>query len=786
MALKEYKPGTTFTGIMGRTFEVSQPAWPQPLRAAQGAPNVLFIVLDDVGFAQLGCFGSPIRTPNIDALAADGLRYANMHTAALCSPTRACLLTGRNHHSNHMASITEVSMGYPGYDGYIPFENGFLSEILLQHGYNTYCVGKWHLTPAEATSPAGPFERWPLGRGFERYYGFLGAETNQYYPDLVRDNAQVEPEKRPEQGYHLTEDLADKAIGMIADAKQVAPSKPFFLYFAPGAMHAPHHVPKEWPDRYKGAFDGGWDAYREAAFARQKEMGIVPEDTVLSRHDPDVPDWKSLPPHEQRLYARMMEVFAGFLEHTDHHIGRLIKFLKEIGEYDNTMIMLVSDNGASPEGGPTGSINENDFFNNVKDSLENALEAIDEIGGPNHYNHYPWGWTHAGNTPFRRWKRETYRGGISDPLIVSWPKGMKTRGEVRHQYVHAIDLLPTVLEALGLETPTKIRGVAQAPVEGVSFADSFDEANAPDRHLTQYFEMIGHRSLYHDGWRAVCPWPGQSFIESGRFFGAPLNHDELVALDADGWELYHVAEDFAETRNLAGDPAHRGRLIEMINQWYVEAGKYNVLPIDSRTHAKLMTERPQITPFRESFTYYPDTQAIAGSVAPRIFNRSYAVVADVVVPEGGAEGVLLSYGGSEGGISFYLKDGKPHFVHNYLARNYFTAASAEVAPAGRRKLAFVFEVTGQPDMAKGEGAPGTGYLFIDDREVGRVEMPFTTPVTFGLGGTVKCGANSGSPVTPEYKTPFKFTGTIKTVSVEVIGATVIDRIAYLKEMMARQ
>jgi arylsulfatase A-like enzyme len=365
MALKEYKPGQAFPGVIGRTFDVSKPAWPAPNRAREGAPNVLFIILDDTGFGHLGCYGSPIATPNLDALAADGLRYSNMHTTALCSPSRSCFITGRNHHSNAMSCITEGSTGYPGGNGNIPFENGMLSEILLQNGYNTYALGKWHLTPAEQTSAAGPYDRWPLGRGFERYYGFLGGDTHQYYPELVRDNSQTEPDKTPEEGYHLTPDLVSKAKAMIADSKQVAPNKPFFMYFCPGAMHAPHHVPKEWADKYKGKFDAGWDAYREQVFARQKELGIVPANTKLSRHDPDVQDWSKLSADERRLYARMMEVFAGFLEHTDHYIGELIAFLKDMGEYDNTLIMVVSDNGASAEGGPTGSVNEGKFFNNV-------------------------------------------------------------------------------------------------------------------------------------------------------------------------------------------------------------------------------------------------------------------------------------------------------------------------------------------------------------------------------------------------------------------------------------
>ena len=438
----------------------------EPLRAKDGAPNVLFIVLDDVGFGQIGCFGGPCETPNLDALAKNGLRYNNMHTTALCSPSRSCLLTGRNHHSNAMSCITEGSTGYPGGNGNIPFENGFLSEMLLQHGYNTYAIGKWHLTPADQISAAGPYDRWPLGRGFERFYGFLGGETHQYYPELVPDNHTVEAEKTPEEGYHLTEDLVDKAISFIADAKQVAPNKPFFMYFCPGAAHAPHHVPKEWADKYKGKFDDGWDKLRERTRARQKELGIVPADAQLSRHDPDVPEWEPLSAAEKKLYARMMEVFAGFLTHTDHHIGRLIEFLKNLGELDNTIIMAISDNGASSEGGPSGMVNEALFFNNVQGSLEENLAALDKLGGPEFCNHYAWGWTWAGNTPFRRWKRETYRGGVSDPFIVHWPKGIKAKGEVRTQYAHAIDMVPTVLDALGIEAPVSIKGVTQSPIRG--------------------------------------------------------------------------------------------------------------------------------------------------------------------------------------------------------------------------------------------------------------------------------------------------------------------------------
>ncbi|QKD82461.1 arylsulfatase [Thermoleptolyngbya sichuanensis A183] len=784
MALKEYKSGTAFPGVIGRTADVSTPAWPQPNRARDGAPNVLFIVLDDVGFGQLGCYGSPIATPNLDALASDGLRYNNMHTTALCSPSRSCMLTGRNHHSNGLACITEGSTGYPGSNGNIPFENGFLSEILLQNGYNTYAVGKWHLTPVEQCSAAGPYDRWPLGRGFERFYGFLGGDTNQYYPELVRDNSQTEPEKTPEEGYHLTVDLVEKAKRMIADAKQVAPNKPFFMYFCTGAMHAPHHVPKEWADKYKGQFDDGWDAYREKTFAKQKEMGIIPQNTVLSRHDPDVQDWNSLSNGERKLYARMMEVFAGFLEHTDHYIGELIQFLKDLGEYENTLIMVISDNGASAEGGPTGSVNENKFFNNVPENLEQNLAAIDDIGGPKFFNHYPWGWTHAGNTPFRRWKRETYRGGTSDPFIVCWPKGIKAKGEIRSQYAHVIDMVPTVLDALGIEAPTVIKGVTQSPIEGFSLASSFDDASAPSKHLTQYFEMMGHRSLYHEGWRAVCPWPGTSFVEAGMGFGAPISYDKLVELDAHGWELYNLTEDFAETNNLA--ETERDRLIAMIGMWYVEAGKYNVLPIDSRGTQRFMEERPQIAADRKKYVYYPGTQVVPSNVAPRVLNCAHSISVDAVVPEGGAEGVLFSMGGNDGGFSFYVQNGKLTYGYNYVTESYFKVESSQPLPSGRHIFSFQFTPTGPVDIARGKGTPANIELFVDGQLVGTGELPVTIPLSLGLGAGVAVGADPGSPTMPDYQPPFKFTGQINKALVDVTGEAVENLEEKMRMYLARQ
>ena len=748
-----------------------------------GSPNVLTVVLDDTGFGQLGCYGSPIETPNFDALAAGGLRYNNMHTTALCSPSRSCILTGRNHHSNGMACITEFATGYPGYNGVIPFENGMLSEMLLAHGYNTFMVGKWHLTPSNQETAAGPYDRWPLARGFERFYGFLGGDTSQWYPDLVYDNHQVEPPATPEEGYHLTEDLVDKSIQFIADTKQVDPDKPFYLHLCFGATHAPHHVPKDWADTYAGRFDDGWDAYREKVFARQKQLKIVPADAELSRHDPDVPEWDAQPEQARRLFSRMMEVFAGFLSHTDHHLGRLLDFLRGQGLLDNTIVMVISDNGASAEGGPTGTTNEAQFFNNAQEPLEDSLKVLDEIGGPKHFNHYPWGWTWAGNTPFRRWKRETYRGGASDPFILSWPAGISSRGEVRTQYAHIIDMVPTLLDLLGIEAPAAIRGVTQSPIQGVSFAHTLDNASAGSHHRTQYFEMLGHRSIYHDGWRAVCPWPGPSFTEAGVGFGQPISAETLSKLDSQAWELYHVAEDFAENRDVASE--NRERLIALIAMWYAEAGKYGVLPVDGSGVERLLVEKPLVAAPRDRYVYMPNTQSIPFFAAPRVLNRPHSLTANVEIPTDGAEGVLLSQGTAAGGYSLFVKDGMLHYVHNYVGRSLHKVSSPDPLPPGPHELRFEFEPTGPPDLASGRGAPGRLQLYVDGNLVAEEEAPVTTPFLINPGA-ITCGANPGSPVTPDYPSPFRFTGTLHSVTVDVSGELITDSESEMRAAMARQ
>jgi arylsulfatase len=772
MTLNEYQPGTAFPGMIGRTVDESSPAWPEPLRAKEGSPNIIFFVLDDVGYGQMSAFGGLVNTPNIDSLGENGLRYTNMHTTALCSPTRSCILTGRNHHSNGVAAIMETATGYPGYDGRMPFENGMLPEMLLEHGYNTFCVGKWHLSPAEESTPAGPYHRWPLGRGFERYYGFLGGETNQWFPDLTYDNHSVPQPKTVEEGYHLDEDLADHAIKFVLDAHVNAPDKPFFLYYAPGCAHAPHQVAQEWIEKYKGKFDMGWDEYREVVFARQKELGIFPADAELSARDPDVPEWDSLSDQQKQLYAHFMEVYAGFLEHCDHQFGRVIKSLEDIGELENTLIMMIPDNGASSEGGVNGAFNEMSSFNYYWETLEDILPKMDELGGPSSYNHYPWGWAWAGNTPFRRWKKEVYRGGSTDNLIVSWPKGIKARGENRNQYAHAIDMVPTVLEVLGIDPPESIRGVTQSPIEGASFANSFEQATAPTNHNTQYFEMFGTRAIYHDGWRAVCGFPGPSYAEGaekGYQFGDPITPQILDDLDANGWELYNISEDPTESHDLADQ--YPEKLNEMIARWYVEAGKYKVLPLDGSVMQRFAEERPRITRERNQYVFYPNLSVVPIGSTPAVFNRPHSITAVVEIPSDGAEGVLLAQGGVAGGYVFYIKDKKLHYTHNYL---------------GLEELKVTSTVpTGEPDPRKGKGAPGRGQLYINENLVGNVDFPTTVPILFGIEG-LSCGYDFGEAVSHDYHAPFTFTGTIKHVTVDLSGELIVDDESNMKRLIAQQ
>ena len=751
-----------FEGRISRDFTDSVPWWPPPVRAGQGSPNVVLVILDDVGFAQLGCFGSDIDTPILDGLAASGLRFTNFHTTALCSPTRACVLTGRNHHANGMGRIIELATGFPGYNSRIPFANGLLSEILLPHGYSTFAVGKWHLTPEDESHMAAPRTRWPLGRGFERFYGFMEGETHQYVPALVSDNHQVHPPRTYEEGYHLTEDLVDRSIGFIKDLRAVDCDKPFFLYFCPGACHAPHQAPPRWIERYRGHFDHGWDSWREATLRRQLAAGVLPTGTELSPRPDWVPAWADLSDDARKVYARYMEAFAGFLSHTDDQIGRLLSFLSDNEELDNTIVMVLSDNGASSEGGPTGSVNDVRTWNVVPRTVEEALRRLDEIGGPHCHNNYPWGWTVAGNTPFKRWKRETHEGGVADPLIVHWPAGIESQGELRRQYVHAIDILPTLLEVLELRPPDKVGGVDQSPIQGISFAHCLDEVSSASRHVTQYYEMFGCRAIYHEGWKAVTFHPIQ---------------DTRVPFDEDTWELYHVEVDASECHDLAHEqPDMLSRLVDL---WWQEAEKHQVLPLDNRPFSDFVFDRPRLVPPRNRYVYLPDAAAVPEMAAVNIRNRNHVVRAEVEMGTGGVEGVLLAQGSGLGGWSFYVEDGRLGYTHNYVSLEEHHVRSEVVVPEGRHELAYHF--TRQADHA------GVGRLLIDGTLVGEAEIPRMTPMRFSLTGAgLTCGYSDGLPVNRAHRAPFRFTGRLHRVVVEVDGPPFSDPEGDTQFALARQ
>lgn len=712
-----------FEGTIGRTYEDSVPWWPPLDRAPGAAPNVVVVLLDDVGYAQFGCYGSDIATPTFDRLAAAGRRYANYHTTALCSPTRACLLTGRNHHSNGMARVVEIAAGFPGYNATIPPKNGFLSEILVRNGYATLAVGKWHLTPAGEMTEGSPRQRWPLGRGFERYYGFMGGETDQYHPDLAYDNHFIEPPRSPDEGYHLTEDLTDHAIEFVKDLRATSPDKPFFLWFTPGACHAPHQAPAEYIDPYRGTFDLGWDVWREQVFERQSASGLLPAGTQLSERPSWVPPWNSLSADERRLYARMMEVYAGFLTHTDAQVGRIVDFLREIDELDDTILVVMSDNGASAEGGARGSFNEQYFFNFVPESLEENLRRIDDLGTPAANNHYPWGWAWAGNTPLKRFKRDTHEGGVADPMIVHWPNGIGTEPGTRHQYVHAIDLMPTLLELIGIDPPEQIAGVNQTPIEGVSFARSLTEPDADDAHVTQYYEMLGSRALYHDGWKVVVFHTPPALAYDGTDTSRPF--------DDDVWELYHVAEDFSEVHDLAS--THPEKLAELTELWWTEAARYQVLPLNNEP-GRFGDHR-----FRRSrHEFHAGVGPLPETVAPHLKNRSFTIDAVLDIPDDGVpDGVIVAHGSHAGGYAVYLLGGRLHYVYNFIGTEITTVSSHVDLPAGP----LVARIVGTRNATRGSDLE----LWYDDVPVGSGTIPRTTLLTYGTPGFA-VGFQPSSPV----------------------------------------
>jgi arylsulfatase len=786
----------TFKGTINNDIRDSVPDWSpfEPPKAPDGASNVVYIVLDDVGFSAMSCYGGPIETPNIERIANAGLRYTQWHTTALCSPTRSCLLTGRNHTRNSMACITEAAVGFPNASGTIPPENGMVSEILGQVGWNTYMTGKWHLCPTVEMNLASTRRNWPTGRGFERFYGFLGAETNQWFPDLVYDNHPVDQPKSPEEGYHLTEDLTDKALEFIKDAKVIAPDKPFFLYYTPGAAHAPHHTPKDWIAKFKGRFDMGYEALREQTLARQKKMGIVPENTELppvnpigtpeTRTGPDgapfppldfTKPWDSLTTEEKQLFSRMAEVYAGFLAHADHHIGRLLDYLEESGQRDNTMVIVVSDNGASGEGGPDGSVNEMKFANGIPDDMKSNLAMLDELGGTKTYNHYPNGWAMAFNTPFKMWKRYEFNGGTADPCIISWPSSTpgaaKAKGELRHQYHHAIDLVPTILDTLGVEPPTTINGHVQSPFDGVSMTYSTELASGPSARKTQFYSMLGSRGIWHDGWKAVSTHPTLS----------GWSH-----FNDDAWELYHTDVDRSEVHDLAAE--HPDKLRELINLWFAQAGENNAFPLDDRSALEIIvTPRPQLSAPRNRYTYFAGTAEVPEAQAVNVRNRSYSIGALVDLPAPGAQGVLFAHGSRFGGHALYVKDNRLHYVYNFVGLlEQKIDATADLPTGEDLILSASFDKDGEDPPGV---ATGILSLYHGETKVGEGRIK-TQPGLFSLAGEGLCiGRDSGEPTTSDYpgEHPYAFTGgTIKRVAVDVSGDPYVDLEREAAAMLARE
>jgi arylsulfatase len=727
-----------FGGHIGRTYRDSTPWWPDP-PAGLGGPNVVMIVLDDTGFAHFGCYGSELATPNIDRLAAGGLRYTGFHTTALCSPSRAALLTGRNPHAVGMRGVSNWNTGFPHMRGGINPRAATLAELLRAHGYATYAAGKWHLAPMEECSAAGPHTNWPLQKGFDRYYGFLQGEADQFHPELTSDNGHLDaPPKTPEDGYHVSEDIVDRATGWIGDLQSIRPDRPFFLYLAFGATHAPHQSPQSYLDRWRGRFDDGYDAARDRWFARQLDMGIVPPGTTLADPNPGVPAWNDLTDNQRAFAARLQEAFAAMLEHTDDQIGRVVDFLERRGLLDDTILMVLSDNGASREGGPHGVMDEFSFFNGAWEDIDElvATGRLDDIGGPHSHSNYPWGWAQAGNSPLRWYKQNTYGGGVRDPLVVHWPNGIAARGELRTQFVHAVDITPTILDAVGAPALTEANGVPQMPMHGASAVRTFDDRSAPAPRSVQYFEQMGHRGLWADGWKIT------TYHEQGHPF------------DDDEWGLFHLDEDFSETRDLAAE--HPEKLRELIDVWWAEAGANGVLPLDDRTLELFGSPpRPATVHARGEYVYFPPIAHIPADASPPLGARAWTVTAEVDVPDGGAEGVLYVRGSHNVGHAFFVQDGTLHFDYNALGHRTRASAPVDLGP-GRHELAVRFDR---------EGKGGAITLTADGVDLTSVAIPRLVRM---LGSTgIDIGRNSLSPLVDDYVAPFPFTGTIDRITFSV-------------------
>jgi arylsulfatase len=728
----------------------------EPLRPPAGSPNVLVVLLDDVGFAASSAFGGPCHTPTAERLAANGLKYNRFHTTALCAPTRAALLTGRNHHSVGMGVITELATSAPGYTSVRPNTCAPLAETLRLNGYATAQFGKCHEVPVWQTSPSGPFDAWPTGGGgFEYFYGFIGGETNQYYPAIYEGTTPVEPEATPEEGYHFTEDMTDKAIGWIRQQKSLTPDKPFFVYYAPGATHAPHHVPREWSDRYQGRFDAGWDVLREEILARQKELGVVPADAVLTRRHDEIPAWDDMPEEMRAVLTRQLEVYAGFLEHTDHHVGRLVDAIDDLGVLGDTLVYyIIGDNGASAEGTVNGSFNEMFIFNGVPqlETAEFVSARIDEFGTPTAYNHYAVGWAHAMDTPYQ-WTKQvaSHWGGTRNGTIVHWPEGFSAKGEVRAQFHHVIDVAPTVLEAAGLPEPTVVNGVAQRPMEGVSMTYSFDGRDAADQHTTQYFEMFCNRGIYHDGWTAVTR------------HSTPWVIEPLPPFAEDVWELYDTHADWSQSRDLAAEMPEK--LAELQELWLTEARRYNVLPLDDRRVERFdagLAGRPVLVKGSSQLLFGGMGRLTESSVL-NIKNKSHAVTAEIEVPESGVQGVIVAQGGAFAGWSLYVHAGRPRYCYNLLGLQRFTIEGDGPVPPGVHQIRMEFDYDGG-----GLGQGGSVRLYLDGTRVGDGRVDSTVPMVFSADETADIGSDTASPVSTDYgPTTSSFTGTVNWVQIDL-------------------
>lgn len=732
------------------------------VKAPASAPNVLIVLVDDMGFGQSSAFGGPVQMPNLEKLANNGLRYTDFHTTALCSPTRAALLSGRNHHVCNMGSITETATAFPGQTGQRPNSVAPLAEMLRLNGYATSAFGKSHETAAWEVSPSGPTDRWPTRSGFDKFYGFIGGEANQWAPTIYDGLNQVEPPKDP--NYHLIPDMTSKAISWVNEIKSLTPDKPFFMYFAPGGTHAPHHVPAEWIAKYKGKFDQGWDKLREETLARQKQLGVVPPDTVLAPKPEAIKDWDKLTADEKKLFAHQMEVFAAYGEFTDHYAGELIKAIEKSGQLDNTLVFYVAgDNGASAEGGFNGLFNEMSYFNGVPESVQEILKHYNELGGPNSYGHYAAGWAVAGGTPYA-WTKQVASdyGGTKNGMAVHWPKGIKAKGELRSQFHHVIDIAPTILEAAGLPEPKEVNGTAQTPIEGASMLYTFGDSKAKSHHDTQYFEIFANRSIYHDGWLA------------GTVHKAPWEAKPRTTLANDKWELYDIGKDHSLREDVSSK--FPDKLKEMQNLFIKEAVKYKVLPLDDRLLERLdaqLVGRPDLMAGRTSLSLYEGTTGLSENVFINLKNKSFTITAETQIPDSGnngSNGALIAQAGKFGGWSFYIKDGKPTYTYNLLGQQQYTIAATKPVAPGKATIRFDFAYDGG-----GAGKGGTGTITVNGVQVAQGHIERTQGYFFSADEGTDVGCDLGTAVCAAYDVPFKFNGKIDKVTVDLKTQSAMDK-----------